>query len=56
MFSNVQFLTMEENSFTVVNVNKNTENYFLPENPLFYTQSLNTLPPNPHPPILPIKL
>ena len=57
MFSNVRFHTIEENSFAAVNAKrKNTENHFIPENALFYTQSLNTPHPNSHPPILPIKL
>ena len=56
MFSNVQFLTMEENSFVVIN-EKKPRKHFISENALFYTQILNTLfPPNSHPPILAIKL
>ena len=43
MFSNVRFLTMEENSFAAVNTRKPTENHFIPENTLFYTESLNIL-------------
>ena len=43
--SNVWFLTMEENSFAKVNAKKK-KNHLIPENALFYTQSLNT----PHPP------
>ena len=46
MFSNVQFFTMEEISFVAVNTKKKkkTENHFILENALFFTQSLNTLP------------
>ena len=52
MFSKVRFLTMEENSFAAVNAKtkkKPKENHFIPENALFYTQSLN----NPPPPLIP---
>ena len=45
--SNVWFLTMEENSFAKVNAKK-TKNHSIPENALFYTQSLNT----PQPPLI----
>ena len=56
MFSNVQFLTMEENCFVVIN-EKKPRKHFISENALFYTQILNTLfPPYSHPPILAIKL
>ena len=41
VFSNIQFLTMEENSFAVVNAKKKKEkkeNNFISENVLCYTQ------------------
>ena len=52
MFRNVWFLTTDENSFTALNTQtkknetKKIENHFIPENALFYTQSLNTPLPN----------
>ena len=42
---------MEENSFAAVNAKKKpTENHFIPENTLFYTQGLNTHAPSPNSP------
>ena len=47
MFSNVRFLTMEENSFAALTAKKkqNTENHFIKEKTLIYAQSLNTHSP-----------
>lgn len=56
MFSYVQFLTMEENSFAVVNEKKPRKSFYIRERPVLHSNLEHPLPPNSHPPILAIKL